>query len=246
MTFFVWPKTTILFSFQCPLFHPDKKIPIWHTKLWPYIFIKTLPQLYRRKIYLFTCVISCGNGRCSFSKLNKKFILITFSVQTNLTIFVGDTISENRSFALDIYCKLNHHISDQSIKIEQQVRPVSKMNGVEYTSDQTDLFKTAFNSIYLHVSWVSALQTSCDYVSKILPHIFLHNLTTYYQLMVHMLQMWHWRNFRSGVILNWWTVNITIHFNRMKDRTFICRSGQKRSIYQWLVIKTWGVPPSPS
>ena len=45
--------------------------------------------------------------------------------------------------------------------------------------------------------------------------------------------------FRSGVILNWWTVKITIRFNRTRHRTFRCRNGSKGSNFLWIVIKTW-------
>ena len=50
------------------------------------------------------------------------------------------------------------HLSDQSMNNQQQIHPYSKMNGVERTSFQTNLFENIFRLISVHVSWVSDLQ----------------------------------------------------------------------------------------
>ena len=52
-----------------------------------------------------------------------------------------------------------------------------------------NLFEKLYFSISVHVASVYALQTCCDVVLEILPHILMHNITTHYKLMVYMLHV---------------------------------------------------------
>ena len=72
---------------------------------------------------------------------------------------------------------------------EKKINLGSIMNIVEQTATQMTFFESIFNSIYVHVALVSAFQTCCDDYLKIIHHMFLHNLLTHFQLMVHLLNM---------------------------------------------------------
>ena len=77
------------------------------------------------------------------------------------------------------------------MNIDQQFHPNPKMNGLEHIFIQMNLFEKLFHSIHAHLPSLSDLQTCFDDVSKILPHVFLHNIPTNYQLMVDIIHMYY-------------------------------------------------------
>ena len=74
---------------------------------------------------------------------------------------------------------------------EQQVRPGSIMYLVVHTVFKMTSFEKVFCLISVDVALVYALYTCCVDYSNMLPHIFLHNIPTHCQLMVHLLIMWY-------------------------------------------------------
>ena len=75
------------------------------------------------------------------------------------------------------------------MEYDKQVHPDSTINEVDHTVVHNILFDKIFHLISVHVSWVYDLKKCYDDISKIIPHLWLHNITTIYQLMVHVLQM---------------------------------------------------------
>ena len=61
----------------------------------------------------------------------------------------------------------------------------------------------------------------CDNVSKCLAHILLQKLSTFYQMAAHVLVMKYLLNYKIIIIMNLWTVKISISFTK-RDTEHSC------------------------
>ena len=74
---------------------------------------------------------------------------------------------------------------------EHKSIPGSIIHLVEHTVVQMTLPEEMFHSISVHVTLVSTLYTCFVDYSNIIPHIYLSNPITHFQLVVHLIHMWY-------------------------------------------------------
>ena len=106
------------------------------------------------------------------------------------------------------------------------------MNGVERTSVQINLLKIYFCSI-MYISLPCLICRPVVMMFQKFSPIFSCAINWWYIWFICSTD----QIFRSGLILNWWNINITICFNIMQSRIFMCRSGFKSNLFNDLLSK---------
>ena len=194
--------------------------------------------LMTEKVF-FSCASRCANDRWSCSKWNYNWILITFFVKTYLDMIFGDTVSENKRFALDIHIEskysslipINEHWAASS--------PWFKNACIKTHFCSNEFVKTNF----IQLMYLSLVSQICQPAVMIIQGFFPIFSCIIFPLIVN----WWYICFvcginkiiRSNVCLNWLTDNINNLFNIIGSRTFMCGCWFKSDLLQWLVIKNW-------